>query len=241
MKNMSNGLYEQVLQTAINLDLSQVKQIKRSDKMYNILYNNNTVSSYTIDYISALLLKNTIRVTQNDKAFLQELSQEMKTQDTRCTAKPYGLVISTEHIVTGFDPNYASDYAYYDNSNSETYYEDDFQDLIVDLENWMDGEQYIELLNLVEEHTISSFYLLDLYGGHLIPNEFTLTGYAKNRTADSMNGCYEGNFFLTEKAANKFIERNKHNLNKPQTYGIHLYRNPEMAKLYNFILNITKD
>jgi hypothetical protein len=56
-----------------------------------------------------------------------------------------------------------------------------------------------------------------------------------------MNGCYEGNFFLTEKAAKEYIEKNKHNLNNPGTYGIHLYRNPEMQRLYKFILSIKKD
>ncbi|MFA5669884.1 MAG: hypothetical protein WCX83_00340 [Candidatus Cloacimonas sp.] len=46
------------------------------------------------------------------------------------------------------------------------------------------------------------------------------------------------NFFLTEKAYHDHIRRNGHNLNEPQSYGIHLYRNAEIEKLYEIIHKI---
>lgn len=180
-------------------------------------------------------------MTQEDKDFIINLANEMQTQDTRCTAQPYGLVITTEHIVSGMDSDYIDTFFYLDRANEIEYYEEDLSEMIVDLEGWMDEDEYKDMLSDVDKYKVDSFYRFSMFCGEYIPSDWDKIGYIVQSTADSTNGCYEGNFFLTEKSANEYIERNNHNLNKPGTYGIHLYRNPEMKRLYDIIFKLAKE
>lgn len=180
-------------------------------------------------------------MTQEDKDFIISLANEMQTQDTRCTAQPYGLVITNEHIVSGMDSDYSDLFFYLDRDNDTTYYEEDLPEMIADLEGWMDLDEYKDMLSDIDKYNVNTFYRFSMFCDEYIPSEWDKIGYIVQRTADSTNGCYEGNFFLTEKSAKDYIERNKHNLNKPGTYGVHLYRNPEMERLYDIIFKLAKE
>ena len=177
-------------------------------------------------------------MTQEDKDFIISLANEMQTQDTRGTAQPYGLVITNEHIVSGMNSDL---FFYLNRANDMEYYEDDLMEMIADLEDWMEEDEYKDMLSDIGKYNINTFYRFNMFCGEYIPSEWDKIGYIVQRTADSTNGCYEGNFFLTEKSANEYIERNKHNLNKPGTYGVHLYRNPEMERLYDIIFKLAKE
>ena len=158
----------------------------------------------------------------------------MKTQDNRGTAQPYALVIRTKSIAWGFDPEYAGK-----NTGliweESTYLYEDFEQFKVDIIEY----GYDTLLEEINEENVCSFYDLENSVIDLSDYEFTITGYQIQQTADSSEGTYQGNLFLTEKAAFQYIKNNRHNLNEPDTYGIHLYRNPEMEKLYKIIHKIS--
>ena len=49
------------------------------------------------------------------------------------------------------------------------------------------------------------------------------------------------NFFLTEKAAKEYIEKDRHNLRKVKTYGVYLYKNDEMLNVINILKKIGKE
>ncbi|WP_345985303.1 hypothetical protein WCX49_11920 [Sulfurimonas sp. HSL-1656] len=172
-------------------------------------------------------------LTKEDIDFIKELSNEMRTQDTRCTAQPYGLVIRTKRTVWGFDPDYG------DSSNmgliwgEESYKADEWSDFINQLEEY----EYHDLLKEIDEFGVSNFVDLERICD-IRSYDFTIACYQEGMVADSSSGGYEGNFFLTEKAAFAHIEQNKHHFNSPDTYGIHLFRNPEMKRLLEIVHKI---
>lgn len=157
-----------------------------------------------------------MNLSKEDIKFIKELSNEMRSQDTRCTAQPYGLIIleeKTRVLPEGFGDEYIAV------MDSEEY-------TLEDLKEWFEcDDKAIELLS--EHDSLSSLQ------GSYAASELNICVYtiSKEHEANENNA----NFFLTEKAYENHIKRNGHNLSKPQSYGIHLFRNEEMEKLYNII------
>jgi uncharacterized membrane-anchored protein len=161
-------------------------------------------------------------LNKEQQDFINHLSHKMKTQDTRCTAQPYALVIRTEEMVYGIDTDYTDNVCLM--WNDEVYHS--FDDLL----EYLKESEYEAELAKIKESSVD-----DLSGFATYVGGAYMTGFNTVKTADSSKGCMQGNLFLTEDAANDYIKANKHNLNNPDTYGIHLYRNPEMEKLYEII------
>ena len=178
-----------------------------------------------------ILLKDSPQLSQEQIDFIKNLSHEMKTQDNRGTAQPYGLIIgqkkkqitdyddATHKAIHWIDCEYDS-YAefidalkgYYDedgNSQSAISYIYDTCEDIDDIRR--------------EEYSINA----------LLNDRISVYGYEV--VSDYSPGLCGGNFFMTDKSAKAYIESNRHNLNQPYTYGIHLYRNHEMKNLYEII------
>jgi hypothetical protein len=163
-------------------------------------------------------------LSKEDKQFIIELSKEMKTQDNRCTAQPYGLTLLEE--VERLTPDGYSDgmLIIWDD---DSYYEDDFSDLKESLlECFSENKDECE-----EIYSIDSFEHLASWMDMNISSGLTIVPYRRGHEVKTNNF----NFFLTEKAYHEHIRQNGHNLNKPKSYGIHLYRNDEMAKVYEII------
>jgi GH24 family phage-related lysozyme (muramidase) len=71
-------LYKQIFE-ALNIPSESISSISKSGKIFNILFTDNTVSSYTIDDVFRLLLKNTIKVSPNDKPLTEAEATKLKT------------------------------------------------------------------------------------------------------------------------------------------------------------------
>lgn len=177
-------------------------------------------------------------LTKEETEFIKNLAHEISTQDTRATAKPYGLVIRNEK-------KEIRDFHYCDNRGvywNESEYDsfDEFKESFIEYYTEDESEINAEIITFfmfkIRDIEDLRNYEHDLYNDFDI--SITTHGYEKVMTADASTGNLQGNFFLTEKAALDFIEKNKHNLNNPDTYGIHLYRNPEMEQLISIILKL---
>lgn len=153
---------------------------------------------------------------KEDIEFIKNLSHEMKTQDTRCTAQPYGLIIlekKTRVLPQGFGDEHI---AVYDSM------EFTFEEL---LEFFEDDE---ESMSLLKEHD-SLRSLQNSYEAQ----KLNIDVYDISRELEANEN--NANFFLTEKAYYEHIKRNGHNLSEPQSYGIHLFRNAEMKRLVEVV------
>jgi len=172
-----------------------------------------------------------MKLTQEDIDFIKNLSHEMKTQDNRGTAQPYGLII-------GGKTTQIADFDNCDNKavhwNESEYYS--FEDFIESLEDYYleDAESH-PVIDFIKSHDIDDLDNLRNYEydiNELISEPINVYGYT---VEDDFTSHTLGNFFLTDKSAKAYVEANKHNMRKPFTYGIHLYRNPEMERLYQII------
>jgi len=172
-------------------------------------------------------------LNKEDIEFIKNLSHEMKTQDNRCTAQPYALVIRTKtRQIRDFD-NCENRGVYWDETEYDTFEEfvDAFKEYYLEDNETHKAVDYLEEWVEDIEELRSHEYNFDKH----FNIQITTFAYEDVMTADSSNGMYEGNLFLTEKACRKHIELNHDHFKEPDTYGIHLTRNPEMEKLYEII------
>ena len=178
-----------------------------------------------------------MNLSNEDIEFIKNLSNEMKTQDTRGTAQPYALVIRNKNRQIRDFENCDNKGVYWNELEYESFEEflDSFKEYYN--EDMPEGEDSKEVM-FFEEWDITDIDDLRAYE-YKLDIEFDIQvstfAYEDVMTADSSHGRYEGNFFLTEKACRKHIQANRHHFNKPDTYGIHLTRNPEMERLYEII------
>ena len=177
--------------------------------------------------VSTIEPSESLSLTKADMDWIITLSTLMLTQDTRCTAQPYALILTEREIqVRGRD--HASNCGlYWDDSFYES---DQFDEFKSDIKEhfYNDGidQEIEEALN-----EIDGFYELD--GSNL-------SEVLKDKYNHDFNGhevWYEdnANFFFTENGYGDYIKRNGHNLKSPQSYGIHLTRNDEMKKVIDII------
>jgi len=168
-------------------------------------------------------------LTPEDIAFIKNLSHEMRTQDTRGTAQPYGLTITQEEIVRK-DKGCGSELAC--NWNDEFYSEDDWDRFLEDVKEHYE-EWNIENTSVQSVLNMSGFSeLRDTFEADFLDAD--IFEIDRERVINPM----QFNFFLTEKGANEYLKKDAHNLSKPQTFGVYLKRNDEMSKLIEVIHKI---
>lgn len=173
-------------------------------------------------------------LTEEEIDFIKNLSKEITTQDTRCTAKPYGLIIGEKkRVVTDYD-NCQEKAIYWNECDYDTF--EDWFEAIKDY--YLEGNRTNIIVDYIQKHCSDiddvRNYESELYRlmdecprayGYNIEEVFNPDGHGVN-------------FFLTDKSAKEFLERNRHNLTNPFTYGIHLYRNQEMKQLIDIIVKL---
>ena len=169
-----------------------------------------------------------MELSKNDIAFIKELSHKMKTQDNRGTAQPYALIIG-EKTTRVTDPRYSDNVAVHWCENN--YYSLD--SLIKGIAEFHNDEHHLAIQCITENIAdMSDLFRYEYEISQLLGDSFNVYAYEE---VEDFSGSYGGNFFMTEESAKNYIEQNRHNLSEPFTYGIHLYRNPEMTKLYEII------
>lgn len=178
-------------------------------------------------------------LNKEDQDFINNLSNEMKTQNNRCTASPYGLVIGKKvRVVTDYE-NCSNKAIYW----SETDY-DSFEEFMESLEEYyLEDSDQSDIVDYIRDNCddIDELRCYEHEIADLMMESFSVYGYNIEDTACSISNSFTGNFFITDKAAKAYVERNKHNIGSSAfTYGVHLYRNPEMERLYEIIHKLAK-
>lgn len=152
---------------------------------------------------------------------IEEVANEYVTQNNRGTAFPYALLVIEEELVCSEDgevigiysPNAAEMY-YYD-SLKPTELLQEAKDCTVDDEEMIDDlEEEFNDISCADD--LLQFYIkyIDLDARlYTFNREYV-------RKGEQM--------FLTESSAKAHIAMNGHNMKKPTTYGIHVFRNPDM-------------
>lgn len=168
-----------------------------------------------------------MNLTQQQIDFIIDLSNDMRTQDTRCTAQPYGLIL-TEEVIEVRGKDHATNCAVHWNENEYINFSDfvdavaEYYEFDEDHPKWVDEINTCQCLPELED-------ALDNY--RYDSNIPTVYWYERTRSATLMNT----NFFLTDKGYEAHLQKNRHNLTNPESFGIHLRRNDEMAQVIEII------
>ena len=165
-----------------------------------------------------------MELSKEDIEFIKNLSHEMKTQDNRCTAQPYALVLREE--VTRIVPDGYSD-------ELECYWD---ECVYANFDEFM--EEFKEYHKDYNKHNYQLGEILGTEDFYQVKQCLYISDYDINIqyvTTEQEIKENNVNFFLTEKAYHEYIRRNGHNLTNPDSYGIHLFRNEEMKRLYEII------
>lgn len=160
----------------------------------------------------------TITVTDETYDFLMTLAQEINTQDNRATAKPYYFAIQEDEEV--YVPDGCGDEIWVDcdGDGVRLRTEDDIKEAIFEWKGWTIGNKSNE----------KEYNQMDWYAREIILEEHY-------RKVDMVIGHKYSNVFLTKKAYEQHLLENRHNLNNPQPYRFHAFRNKEMSMLFKFI------
>lgn len=180
-----------------------------------------------------------MNLNKEDQDFINKLSHKMKTQDCRGTRQPYGLVIGKkERQITDYEN------CEYKSINWDECDYDTFENFIAAIQDYyLEDNDTHEVWEFINENceSIDDVRYHEYELSKMMSEPVSVYGYNIVETFDANKHCL-GNFFLTEDAAFEYIKRNKHNLGESAfTYGVHLYRNPEMEKLYEVIHKLAED
>ena len=161
----------------------------------------------------------TVQISAETFNAIKNIAHELKTQNNRCTAKPYFQVIKTKKWRVAHD----------EYSHGET------KTVRVDTEGdpreFETKEEFHEWLE-----DISPDY----------PTQKEVDKAWENMPEYTMEAYYdEENAFLTDKGFEEHVRQNGHNLGKHgkeyHSYLKHAFRNPEMQALFNLIEEVGKN
>ena len=151
---------------------------------------------------------------------LIEIGKEIATQDNMATAHPIFILFNWEQIPTKEDwARSSEDYYYLDHYECEEI-----------------GKTKEEMINYIG----NSDFLTDEIRG-LDPDEIMekANEYGWNWEKIFYIEFKEyKNTFFTRKALEKHLESNRHHYDKPFIYCACLWRNPEMQKIRNYLMNL---
>lgn len=168
-------------------------------------------------------------LTEKDRVFIKNLSDEMNKQDNRSTGKPYTYRIQQSEKVVSLDEDQYKHLGI--KINDDDYY-DNMQTAFEFIENWAEDE----LGKVIE---INSKDELEAYLEEL-DLDYT---YYSTQFEDRVGSGHLGgaNCFLTEKACESFIKANSKDLINPKSYVVHEYENAEMKQLLEIVHKLAKE
>lgn len=174
-----------------------------------------------------------IEVTDEMYEALIEISTNMNNQDSRCTASPYFYQVQCKKEVAAYEG--CGDIIWHHPYSSETLRTDeDIKEYILN-ELFENDEEFGDFSDEeAQKMSIEKYNLMDKYD---------IQDYLENKDWNKYDvqeeSVYE-NMFFTEKACEEHIRINKHNMNKPQSYVQHAYRNPELELIVKFLKGLSK-
>jgi hypothetical protein len=187
----------------------------------------------------------TIQITDETYEFLKDLAGKLKTQDNRATANPRYYAIREKEKIYGMEDGYDDDYVYVRDDNEwecDTLKEAfGCECELAEIEK-QDGETAIDAVRREWTNHKNDFSsrIKGTYS-KIKPDDcdeeilLESLGWRKVgiRHTEKFSNC-----FLTEAAANEHIRINGHNLNSPDTFLFHAYRNKELDMVIKAILEI---
>lgn len=163
----------------------------------------------------------TIEVSAEMYDFLINLSKEIREQDNCGTAMPYYFQVQEEKEIGV--PEGCGEEVWVMDGEVCLRTEDDIREAVFewkcwDLNNPKDQKKYFNLTSYEVEDVLENNY----------------------RKVNIDTTHTYSNVFFTKKAYEEHLRQNRHNLNNPTSYLFHAFRNPEMSKIFNFLLGLTK-
>lgn len=161
--------------------------------------------------------KVTIEISKETLDFLKELNNRIETQSSRCTAKPYFLVIKRIKWRVAHDDCYSGE----------------SKVVRVDHDN-----DYLQFDNFEEykQHCIDAHFNEDFDLKKCEKDWEDLPSYTMEKYEE------EDNVFLTDKGYEEHLQQNEHNIKhgcvEYYSYLKHAFRNPEMEGIFKAIKEI---
>lgn len=161
----------------------------------------------------------TIEVPDDIYDKLLEMSNEIKNQDCRCTAKPYFYQIRQKERIYGIEDDFYVDGYVWINGDKEGDVDSDRDSMIECLE----GNDVSFDKESVDDDGLNE--LMEENGYHKV-NYMLIEKYE--------------NSFLTEKSCKEHIRMNHYHYESPVDYLNHAYRNPDMELIFRFLETLGK-
>ena len=191
-------------------------------------------------------------MNKEDVKFLNDLKNEMITQDTCCQANSKFWVIGQKERIYWCDNRVSNGFFIFDNDKSEMIFEGDIKDIpkyIISLVNELYENGDIDY-NL-EDVNVYSFGGIEIdfkFNGncYTICDEIDLKYFLRRCLSMDVDlGYYKDNhvmqentFFMTLREAKEHLEKNKYHYNNTaKPYGMTAWRSPQVERLYEIIKN----
>jgi hypothetical protein len=166
-------------------------------------------------------------ITEEDILFLKALQNELLTQETDCQADPRFWVVREHKKEWGIAEGYEDGYSLVDIDN-------DFEPV---------GDTLDKAKIYVADHCDDQIYQDDIEKCETIDDLYNLI---KENNIDGYDLFYyrdtcpivENTMFLTKKSCQKHIAQNSYHYEKPHTYAMTAWRNPEMDRLLDILKNV---
>lgn len=175
--------------------------------------------------------------------FLNDLKNEMLTQDTYGQAEPRFWVI-TQEVREYWVTEDSGEYFIFDNRECECVAEGDLRDIadwlreqedIISAE-YDDGEMRLSYIGpnreFIEKDIITEFWSLDEFLNDFKPDIYSVGKYR------TRNEIVQDTMFITLADCKKHLEENRHHYNETaKPYAMTAFRSPSVYKLYEIIKN----
>ena len=170
-------------------------------------------------------------MNKEDLVFLKGLAKELKTQDTQGQAHPVYWGIMETHVEPAVrdeeEIRYHLDENYFTEEELVQYVKNKYYPNFTD-------EVKREWDEILEENCFRSMDIQEFCEDHCKGFETQKIKYVQNLSRDT--GC-----FLTKKAAEEYIRKYGYNHFLPRTYAMTAYRNFELERLLDIIMNTNWD
>lgn len=170
---------------------------------------------------------------KEDKEFLAELQNELKTQTTDGNAQPvfWGIVEEYHQIVPdGYgDAEMICD-------ELERFTLSEFIDIVEETINTYDDDEHKNFLSEWEDVDKSDAYAVVDFNNEVLGGNAEVFQYATEDRLSMYTGA-----FLTKKACKNYIEKYGYNHFKPRTFAMTAVRNHELERLLHILTNINLD
>lgn len=170
---------------------------------------------------------------KEDKEFLVELQNELKTQTTDGNAQPTFWGVIEEHMQIVPD-GYGDTQMIIEDSTRYTIAE--FIELVEDYIEIEDENAKQEALKKWEGIDRTDAYDIVYFNNEVLGGSAEVLEFTKEDRLSTYTGA-----FLTKKACQEYIEKYGYNHNKPRAFAMTAIRNYELERLLNILTNMNLD